>query len=89
MPLSKLLLIALNVAAISFAFASGIVSNLLGYYVWHWEAKSFYELLMITVPVINIIYLLFIANDSSLIALWVKRKRLEEQQRISDLQRKN
>ncbi|EPC3761965.1 hypothetical protein [Klebsiella grimontii] len=84
----RLIMLALNVAGVIFAFASGVVDNLLGYYAWHWDAERCYEFLMIAVPVINIVYLWFIASDSSLLGMWLKRKRLEEQQRIRDLEAK-
>lgn len=85
----KLLMLALNVAGIIFAFTSGVVDNLLGYYAWHWDAERCYEFLMIAVPVINIVYLWFIASDASILGLWLKRKRLEEEIRLKELENRN
>lgn len=86
--LSWLFMLALNVAGVIFAFSSGVVDRLLGYYVWHWDAKRCYEFLMIAVPIVNIIYLWLFSNDSSLIGMWLKRKRLEEKMRLEELQHK-
>lgn len=84
--LSRLLIILLNLAGIFFAFSSGVVDSLLGYYAWHWDAQRCYEFLMLAVPVVNILYLWFTRNESSLIGLWLKRKRLEEQLKLNELE---
>ncbi|MGQ6496411.1 hypothetical protein ACUNE2_01975 [Serratia sp. IR-2025] len=82
----RLFVIALNIAGVIFAFASGVVEHALGYYIWNWDAERWYALLMFIVPVINILYLWFIRGESGLLGLWIKRKRLEEQRLIRELE---
>lgn len=84
--LSRLLIILLNLTGIFFAFSSGVVDRLLGYYAWHWDAQRCYEFLMLAVPVVNILYLWVTRSESSLIGLWLKRKRLEEQLKLNELE---
>ncbi|MEL5617207.1 hypothetical protein WCU37_08845 [Serratia marcescens] len=84
----RLFIIALNIAGVLFAFASGVVEHMLGYYIWNWDAERWYALLMFVVPVINIWYLWIITGENGLLGLWLKRKRLEEQRRIHELEKR-
>ena len=87
---ARMLLMLLNI--ILFVSAFIFYKDEGGFYRSYWDSRLQFSALVMACSFINVAYLFFVANVSnpeSLLSMWMRRRRLEEESKIKELESKN